>query len=105
MSVSETLASEKFYEALAEFCKGQAHPKRLMILHLLMEGEKSVGEIVEALGAGQPTVSQHLGYMKRSGVVKSRREGNIVYYSLADKRIAEACSIISQIVKERIASE
>ncbi|MEM2871897.1 MAG: metalloregulator ArsR/SmtB family transcription factor [Candidatus Caldarchaeum sp.] len=105
MSVSEAITSEKFYEALAEFCKGQAHPKRLMILHLLMEGEKPVGEIAEALGAGQPTVSQHLNYMKRSGVVESRREGNIVYYRLADKRIAEACSIISRIVKERIAGK
>ncbi|MEM0443243.1 MAG: metalloregulator ArsR/SmtB family transcription factor [Candidatus Caldarchaeum sp.] len=103
MSVSETITSEEFYEALAEFCKGQAHPKRLMILHLLMEGEKSVGELAEALGVGQPTVSQHLSYMKRSGVVNSRRDGNIVYYRLADKRIATACSIVSQIVKERMA--
>lgn len=102
MTVVETALEEEFYNALAEFCKGQANPKRLMILHLLMDGEKSVGEIVETLKIGQPTVSQHLNYMKRSGVVKSRREGNTVYYSLADERIAQACSIISQVVKERV---
>jgi len=102
LTVVETQFDEMFYDALAEFCKGQAHPKRLMILHLLMNGEKSVGEIAETLKIGQPTVSQHLNYMKRSGVVKSRREGNIVYYSLADRRIAQACSIITQVVKEKL---
>lgn len=102
MTIAETIADEEFYTALAEFCKGQAHPKRLMILHLLMDGEKSVSEIVQALKIEQPTVSQHLNFMKRTGVVKSRRIGNTVYYSIADQRLAQACNIISQIVKEKL---
>lgn len=105
MTVAETLMSEEFYEALADFCKGQAHPKRLMILHLLMEGEKSVGEIVQALKIEQPTVSQHLNFMKRTGVVKSRRVGNTVYYGLADMRVAQACQLISQLIKEKLANK
>ncbi|MCS6784312.1 MAG: metalloregulator ArsR/SmtB family transcription factor [Candidatus Caldarchaeum sp.] len=105
MTATETVPAEQFYEALAEFCKGQAHPKRLMILHLLMMGEKSVGEIVQALKIEQPTVSQHLSFMKRTGVVKSRRVGNTVYYSLADLRVAQACHLISQIVKEKLAAK
>ncbi|MEM0348644.1 MAG: metalloregulator ArsR/SmtB family transcription factor [Candidatus Caldarchaeum sp.] len=102
MTLEQTL-SEEFYNALAEFCKAQAHPKRLMILHILADGEKSVGELVEQLGIKQSTVSQHLSFMKRTGVVKSRRAGNTVFYSLTDPRIAEACSIISQVVRERFA--
>ncbi|MEM2113907.1 MAG: metalloregulator ArsR/SmtB family transcription factor [Candidatus Caldarchaeum sp.] len=100
-----TTFSEDFYNTLAEFCKAQAHPKRLMILHILAEGEKTVSELVEQLAINQSTVSQHLAFMKRTGVVKSRRVGNTVYYSLTDPRIAEACSIISQVVRERLATK
>ncbi|MEM2237961.1 MAG: metalloregulator ArsR/SmtB family transcription factor [Candidatus Caldarchaeum sp.] len=105
MNIAETQLKEEFYERLAEFCKGQAHPKRLRILHLLMAGEKSVGDIVAATKLSQSTVSQHLSFMRRSGVVKARREGNVVYYSLADQRIAQACSILSQVVLEKMAAK
>ncbi|MEM4189372.1 MAG: metalloregulator ArsR/SmtB family transcription factor [Candidatus Caldarchaeum sp.] len=101
MNVAETVLTDEFYERLAEFCKGQAHPKRLRILHLLMTGEKSVGDIVEETKLSQSTVSQHLSFMRRSGVVKARRDGNVVYYSLADERIAQACNIIKQVVLEK----
>ncbi|MCS7129276.1 MAG: metalloregulator ArsR/SmtB family transcription factor, partial [Candidatus Caldarchaeum sp.] len=94
--------SEEFYETLAEFCKSHANPKRLRILHLLMAGEKSVGELCQLTGLSQPTISQHLSFMRKTGVVRARREGNAVFYSLADKRVAQACSILSQIVAERI---
>ncbi|MEM3031958.1 MAG: metalloregulator ArsR/SmtB family transcription factor [Nitrososphaerota archaeon] len=94
--------SQQFYEALADFCKGQANPKRLRILHLLMHGEKTVGEISRELGISQANTSQHLGYMRRSGVVVARRAGNTIYYGLADQRVATACSLISQVVAERL---
>ncbi|GBC69531.1 putative HTH-type transcriptional regulator [archaeon HR01] len=93
---------DKFYEELAEFCKGQANPKRLKILHLLSDGEKTVGEISRMLGIPQANISQHLGYMRRAGVVKARRVGSTVYYSVADSRISEACGLISQVVADRI---
>jgi ArsR family transcriptional regulator len=87
---------------LAEFCKGQANPKRLKILHLLAEGEKTVGEISKILGIPQANTSQHLGFMRRAGVVKSRRAGSTIYYSIADSRISEACSLISQVVADKL---
>jgi len=93
---------EDFYQALSEFCKGQANPKRLRILHLLMNGEKTVGEISRDLGVPQSNISQHLGFMRRAGVVKTRRAGNTIYYSITDQRIATACKLISQVVAERL---
>ncbi len=63
-----------------------ANENRLMILCLLAEGEKSVGELETATGARQPTVSQQLARLRADGLVGSRREGKTIYYSLVDDR-------------------
>jgi DNA-binding transcriptional ArsR family regulator len=101
LAVAPTLLSDEFYERLAEFCKGQANPKRLKIINLLANGEKSVSEISNILNIPQANLSQHLSYMRRAGVLKSRREGATVYYRLADERIAQTCSLLKQMMMER----
>ncbi len=67
----------------ADFLKALAHESRLMILCILAEGEKSVTELERQLTLRQPTVSQQLARLRADGLVKTRREGKIVYYSLA----------------------
>lgn len=69
----------------AEFIKALAHESRLMILCILAEGEKSVSELEELLTLRQPTVSQQLARLRADGLVSPRREGKIVYYSLASE--------------------
>ena len=91
----------EIFKIQAEFCKGMAHPKRILILHLLKDGEKNVNELEEETGIPQPNLSQHLAFLRQQGLVKTRREGNNVYYSLADRRIAEACELIRESIKER----
>lgn len=56
---------------------------RLRILHLLRDGEMCVGDIVEVLQVPQPRVSRHLAYLRRAGLVVSRKEGPWSFYSLA----------------------
>ena len=56
---------------------------RLRVLHLLSPGELCVCDLVEVLGVPQPKVSRHLAYLRRAGLVKSRREGLWSYYRLA----------------------
>lgn len=58
-------------------------PTRLRILHLLRDGELCVGDIVAILGLPQPTVSRHLGYLRRSGLVTTRKSGLWMFYELA----------------------
>ncbi len=70
----------------SEFLKSLASPVRLRILCLVTGREASVGELAEALGARQSLVSQHLSLLRRDGLVKSRREGQTIWYSLADER-------------------
>lgn len=63
--------------------KAFADGTRLRILHLLGKGELCVCDIMRVLGAPQPKVSRHLGYLKRAGLVNDRREGPWRHYSLA----------------------
>ena len=57
-----------------------AEPRRRQILHLLADRERPVGEIVIRLRLGQPSVSKHLGVLKRVGLVRARREGRQMLY-------------------------
>lgn len=68
--------------------KGFSDPLRLRILHLLRSGELCVCDLVEILKVPQPTASRHLAYLKRSGLITSRRERYWTYYGVAPGRTA-----------------
>lgn len=63
--------------------------KRLMILCQLFDGELSVNELAGHLAAPQSTISQHLSLLRRHGLVRSRRDGQVRYYSLAGDEARE----------------
>lgn len=73
-------------EAVAAL-KVLGNPERLLLLCQLSQGELSVGELEEALGIHQPTLSQQLGVLRREGMVLTRRDGKKVFYSVADERL------------------
>lgn len=60
-----------------------ASEKRLMLLCQLVDGERSVGELCEALDIPQTNASQQLAVLRREGLVETRRDGQTIYYSLA----------------------
>lgn len=64
-----------------------ANENRLLLLCQLSLGEKSVGELEEALDLHQPTLSQQLGVLREEGLVATRREGKRIFYSVADPQI------------------
>ena len=67
----------------SNFLKALAHESRLIILCILADGEKSVSELERELNLRQPTVSQQLARLRVDGLVSTRRDGKIIYYSLA----------------------
>lgn len=71
----------------SEFLKALAHESRLLILCLLTEGEKTVGELEELIARRQSTVSQQLARLRLDGLVSARREGTTIYYRLADEKV------------------
>ena len=81
-------------ERAAEVLKTVAHPLRLRIVELLEFGEKSVNELKDQLGVTQPLTSQHLSQMRMRGVLGSRREGTLVYYSIANLDVVKVIHCI-----------
>lgn len=63
--------------------KAMSNPVRLLVLCQLAEGEKSVGELERVVEVSQSALSQHLALLRSRGLVKFRREGQTLYYSLA----------------------
>ena len=79
---------EKFQE-VAELLKVIAHPVRLCIVNGLLEkGTCNVSFIQNCLDTPQSTISQHLQRLRNAGVVKGKREGTEIYYSIANEKIA-----------------
>lgn len=85
---------QKSAASVAEFLRGLANEKRLMIVCQLADGEKSVGEICDALETRQSTVSQQLALLRREGFVKARKEAQMVYYSLADENARQVVELL-----------
>lgn len=71
----------------ASVLKMLSNPQRLRLLCALLEGERSVGELEEMLGATQSYVSGQLAKLRREGLVAAKRDGRIIRYSLSDPRV------------------
>lgn len=82
----------------ASVCKGLADPKRLLIINLLRNGEMSVGDICAELDLPQANVSQHLAIMRERGLVRARKDGQFVFYSLTTIKIVEAVDLLRQVM-------
>lgn len=74
-----------------------ANENRLVILCLLAAGEVSVGQLEAMTGARQPTVSQQLARLRADGLVESRREGKVIYYTLANANVRRILELLNGI--------
>jgi DNA-binding transcriptional ArsR family regulator len=71
-------------ESTASYLKALGHPTRLQMARELMKGELSVGEVEERVNVQQANASQHLNILRINGIVNSRRQGTLKYYSLQE---------------------
>jgi DNA-binding transcriptional ArsR family regulator len=78
------------------FLKALAHESRMMILCFLAEGEKSVGDLEVLLDQRQSTVSQQLARLRLDGLVTTRRDGKMIFYSLADENVRTILTALYQ---------
>ena len=83
------MPNEEQVQLAAEGFRMLADPTRIKLLWALLQGESSVTCLAELVGAGPTTVSQHLAKLRLAGLVRGRREGTFVYYTLADHHIGE----------------
>ena len=94
LELSDLEATQQRSAAVA---RALAAAKRLCVLQCLGEGELSVRDLSERVGCHVPNMSQHLAVLRNSGLVLTRRDGNVIYYRVADLRILEACRLLQSI--------
>ena len=87
----------------AEICAGLADPSRILILYALSDGPHNVTEICNTLGMPQPSVSRHLKILRERGMAKTERQGTVVQYSLADRRLIEALDLLRAVLRDGLA--
>lgn len=86
------LISDDEARRLAELYKIFADPTRVKIIYALKDGEKNVGQLSELVGLSLSAISHQLRLLKAHHIVKNRKEGTVVYYSLDDGHIYELIS-------------
>jgi DNA-binding transcriptional ArsR family regulator len=89
----------------AQVCSGLADPNRILILYKLAEAPHNVSELAASLEIPQPTVSRHLKVLRERSMVNADRDGQSVYYSLADDRIIQALDLLRAILADSLESQ
>jgi len=93
---------KKIFEMHAEICKVFTSPKRLEIISLLRDGEKTAGELAYLVDVHQANISQHLAVMRQNNIVTTRREGANIYYKIANPKILQAYDLMRELLIEQL---
>ncbi len=96
------MIDRQLYSLHASICQTLSNPKRLEIIDLLRDGEKSVTGLAASLEISQANLSQHLAVMRQKGIVATRREGLNIYYRLSNPKITQACDLMRQVLLEQL---
>ncbi|MGN6368217.1 MAG: ArsR/SmtB family transcription factor [Phycisphaerae bacterium] len=93
------------YERKAEIIKAVAHPLRVAVVDFLKEGEKCVCEIAGHVGSERSNVSRHLAVMLKAGILRSRKEGLMVFYELRTPCIVNFLNCATQTLKHNVSED
>ena len=93
-------ATGPLFEMHAEMCQALANQHRLAMVHALKDGEKCVSDLAAELGISVHNVSQHLRILRQRLLVRSRKEGQTVFYSVTNPKFVQACALIREALIE-----
>jgi len=93
---------DQIYAYHAEMCQVLSHPKRLEAINVLRDGETSVSELAQKLGLPIGNLSQHLAMMRERRILISRKEGNVVYYRIANPKLLQVFDMLREMLFEQI---
>jgi ArsR family transcriptional regulator, virulence genes transcriptional regulator len=89
----------------ADMCQALANQHRLAIMYTLKDGEKCVGDIAASLDISVHNASQHLRIMRQRLLVRARKDGQTVYYSVTNPKLVQACGLIREALLEEHRAE
>jgi rhodanese-related sulfurtransferase len=101
--MGDRAAKDALYDGLASVAKALGNGRRAEIVDLLAQGERSVEEVAGELGQSVANTSQHLQHLLRGGLVRTRRAGNRIYYSLASRRVGELWAAVRDVAADHVA--
>ena len=93
---------EEVIQLEADFCAALSDPTRIFILYALNERSQNVTELTNELGIPQPTTSRHLKVLRERGLVDSERQGTVITYHLADRRVIHALDLLRCVMRDRL---
>lgn len=97
--------TEDALQMIAERFKILSEPMRLKLIYALMDGEKTVSELVRETGGLQANVSKHLGMLLDAGIVGRRKQGLNAYYRITDNSTYELCDLVCGSIQDRLEAE
>lgn len=101
--MGDRAAKDALYEGFAGVAKALSNGRRVEIVDLLAQGERSVEEIAEEIGQSVANTSHHLRALARAGLVTTRREGTRIYYALAGDRVHELWGAVRDVAEQHAA--
>lgn len=96
------MAEDIVIKMTAELLKVLGHPVRVKILRMLSQGELCVCNMIEEIDIEQSNFSQHLGILKKQGLIDSRKDGQRVIYWIAYPSVIKLLEVAEQILSEQI---
>ena len=97
--------SPEAFEIIGERFKAFSEPMRLRLIYALMDGEKTVSELVGETGGVQANVSKHLSVLLDAGILGRRKQGTSAYYRIVDESIFELCDLVCGSIHDRLVAE
>ena len=94
--------SDDLVELIARRFRAMAEPMRIRLLDRLRDGEATVGDLSEAVGASQQNVSKHLAVLADAGVLGRRKDGNRVYYRIVDDGVLSLCEDVCGSLEQQL---
>ena len=100
--MGDRLAKDALFDAFASVAKALGSGRRAEIVDVLSQGERPVDQVATELEQSVANTSQHLQALLRSGLVRTRRDGTRIYYSLASPRVAELWAAVRDVASEHV---
>jgi|GEM_PF-342217 len=100
--VSDRAAKDALFDGFAGVAKALGNGRRAEIVDLLTQAERSVDEIAAELGQSIANTSQHLHLLLRVGLVRTRRDGTRIYYSLTSERVAQLWTVVRDVAAAHV---
>jgi rhodanese-related sulfurtransferase/predicted transcriptional regulator len=101
--VSDRAAKSALFDAFASVAGALGNGRRAEIVDVLAQGERSVDEVASEVGQSVAATSHHLRLLAKSGLARSRREGNRIFYRLASERVAELWVAVRDVAVSHVA--